>query len=76
MIDRKRHYNNMDCIVTLRCVTCDTKHETQQKFMEHVQEKHLANFGEQSKFLLSADNSPSKIMGGKSAKKRKSRRRK
>ncbi|XP_075158522.1 hangover [Haematobia irritans] len=66
--ERKRHYNNMDCIVTLRCVTCDTKHETQQKFMEHVQEKHMANFGENTQFGSGhMDNSPGKIstnMGG------------
>ncbi|XP_058974904.1 zinc finger protein hangover-like [Musca domestica] len=59
--ERKRHYNNMDCIVTLRCVTCDTKHETQQKFMEHVQDKHMTNFGESTPFGLgNADNSPGK----------------
>lgn len=65
--ERKRHYNNMDCIVTLRCVTCDTKHETQHRFMEHVQEKHMANFGEPTQFGSgSIDNSPGKIsnMGG------------
>ncbi|XP_061388292.1 zinc finger protein hangover [Musca vetustissima] len=65
--ERKRHYNNMDCIVTLRCVTCDTKHETQQKFMEHVQEKHMANFGESTQFgMANVDNSPGKSsnMGG------------
>ncbi|XP_073828906.1 hangover [Musca autumnalis] len=59
--ERKRHYNNMDCIVVLRCVTCDTKHETQQKFMEHVQEKHMANFGESTQFgMTNVDNSPGK----------------
>ena len=69
--ERKRHYNNMDCIVTLRCVTCDSKYDTQHKFMEHVQEKHLANFGDQSKFIMNTDNSPGKIMGGKFTETRK-----
>nr|XP_014101461.1 zinc finger protein hangover [Bactrocera oleae] len=46
--ERKRHYNNMDCIVSLRCVTCDAKFDNHQKFLDHVYEKHLAGFGEQT----------------------------
>uniref|UniRef100_A0A1A9Z658 Zinc finger protein hangover n=1 Tax=Glossina pallidipes TaxID=7398 RepID=A0A1A9Z658_GLOPL len=67
--ERKRHYNNMECIVILRCVTCDTKHENQHKFMEHVQEKHLAAFRDQPQFMTNADNSPGKksSMGASSA---------
>lgn len=46
--ERKRHYNNMDCIVSLRCVTCDAKFDNHQKFLDHVYEKHLAGFGDQT----------------------------
>ncbi|XP_067639570.1 zinc finger protein hangover isoform X2 [Eurosta solidaginis] len=65
--ERKRHYNNMDCIVSLRCVTCDAKFDNHQKFLDHVYEKHLAGFGEQTTHMvahnisaMSTDNSPGK----------------
>lgn len=40
-VDRRRHYNNMDCIVRLRCMTCDAKLETHQRFLDHVYQDHL-----------------------------------
>ncbi|SPP77645.1 blast:Zinc finger protein hangover [Drosophila guanche] len=40
-VDRRRHYNNMDCIVRLRCMTCDAKVETHQRFLDHVYQDHL-----------------------------------
>ncbi|XP_037938241.1 zinc finger protein hangover isoform X2 [Teleopsis dalmanni] len=46
--ERKRHNNNMDCIASLRCVTCDAKFDKHQQFLDHVYEKHLAGFGEQN----------------------------
>ncbi|XP_018802438.1 PREDICTED: zinc finger protein hangover [Bactrocera latifrons] len=64
--ERKRHYNNMDCIVSLRCVTCDAKFDNHQKFLDHVYEKHLAGFGEQmstsslNASAISTENSPAK----------------
>uniref|UniRef100_A0A0A1X6T3 Zinc finger protein hangover n=1 Tax=Zeugodacus cucurbitae TaxID=28588 RepID=A0A0A1X6T3_ZEUCU len=64
--ERKRHYNNMDCIVSLRCVTCDAKFDNNQKFLDHVYEKHLAGFGDQTSTSLqnisamSTENSPGK----------------
>ncbi|XP_053948668.1 zinc finger protein hangover [Anastrepha ludens] len=64
--ERKRHYNNMDCIVSLRCVTCDSKFDKHQKFLDHVYEKHLAGFGDQSSgtahniSAMSTENSPGK----------------
>ncbi|XP_020715406.1 zinc finger protein hangover [Ceratitis capitata] len=65
--ERKRHYNNMDCIVSLRCVTCDAKFDNHQKFLDHVYEKHLAGFGEQpatTTYTINTDNSPGKISKG------------
>ncbi|XP_017065063.1 zinc finger protein hangover isoform X4 [Drosophila eugracilis] len=44
-VDRRRHYNNMDCIVRLRCMTCDAKLETHQRFLEHVYQDHLGGVG-------------------------------
>ncbi|XP_055841956.1 zinc finger protein hangover [Episyrphus balteatus] len=70
--ERKRHYNNMDCIVILRCITCDEKFDNHQKFLDHVYSKHLANNNETLKSDLmkelpppppvttSTDSSPSK----------------
>ncbi|XP_036319556.1 zinc finger protein hangover [Rhagoletis pomonella] len=63
--ERKRHYNNMDCIVSLRCVTCDAKFDNHQKFLDHVYEKHLAAFGEQTStsglnVSVTSENSPGK----------------
>ncbi|XP_055910344.1 zinc finger protein hangover isoform X2 [Eupeodes corollae] len=50
--ERKRHYNNMDCIVILRCITCDEKFDNHQKFLDHVYSKHLANNNEALKSNL------------------------
>lgn len=47
--ERKRHYNNMDCIVILRCITCDERFDNHQKFLDHVYSKHLANNNETQK---------------------------
>jgi len=44
-VDRRRHYNNMDCIVRLRCMTCDAKLETHQRFLDHVYQDHLGGVG-------------------------------
>ncbi|KAH8308483.1 hypothetical protein KR044_011978, partial [Drosophila immigrans] len=50
-VDRRRHYNNMDCIVRLRCMTCDAKLETHQRFLDHVYQDHLGG--------VSSDNASS-----------------
>lgn len=66
LIERKRHYNNMECLVMLRCIICNDLYESYQKFMEHMNEKHsLMNFGDSLQSanydsLNDNDDSPSK----------------
>ncbi|ALC49811.1 hang [Drosophila busckii] len=57
-VDRRRHYNNMDCIVRLRCMTCDAKLETHQRFLEHVYQDHLG--GVSSDSAATNEHSPGK----------------
>lgn len=38
---RKRHLNNLDCIVFLICGTCDSKFETLAMYIDHVYADHL-----------------------------------
>lgn len=38
---RRRHYNNMECIVMIHCGTCKEKFEFHQQFIDHVYELHL-----------------------------------
>ncbi|XP_062141739.1 zinc finger protein hangover isoform X2 [Drosophila sulfurigaster albostrigata] len=55
-VDRRRHYNNMDCIVRLRCMTCDAKLETHQRFLDHVYQDHLGG--------VSSDNASTATQSG------------
>lgn len=55
-VDRRRHYNNMECIVRLRCMTCDAKLETHQRFLDHVYQDHLGG--------VSSDNASTANSGG------------
>lgn len=38
---RRRHYNNMECIVFLVCGTCDTQFDKHADYIEHVYATHL-----------------------------------
>lgn len=61
LAERKHHYNNLECMGVLCCVTCDTKHATYQNLMEHVQDKHLPSFSEHNQtFTMANNNLPGK----------------
>lgn len=38
---RKRHFNNLECLVFLICGTCDDKFDTLTMYIEHVYAEHL-----------------------------------
>lgn len=61
-VDRRRHYNNMDCIVRLRCMTCDAKLETHQRFLDHVYQDHLGGVSSDNASTANSgmDHSPGK----------------
>lgn len=43
---RRRHFNNLDCIVYIICVTCNERLATNALYVEHVYQKHLTPQGE------------------------------
>lgn len=40
---RRRHYNNLECIIFIICGTCDEKLENNTQFIDHVYTAHLNN---------------------------------
>ncbi|XP_055371125.1 zinc finger protein hangover [Condylostylus longicornis] len=56
-IERKRHYNNMECILNIRCSTCNTKFENHQTFLDHVYKEHVPLQANNSK-----DSRPSSLL--------------
>ncbi|KAL5276891.1 hypothetical protein ACFFRR_002229 [Megaselia abdita] len=39
-VEIKKHYNNMDCMVSIRCAICTDRFDNQQMFESHVFTKH------------------------------------
>lgn len=70
LIERKRHYNNLECLVMLRCIICNDAYDSYQKFMEHMNEKHsFMHFNENiSSSLIDVSND----QNGESSSKRSS----
>lgn len=47
---RRRHFNNLDCLVYIICVTCQDQFVTNSQYIEHVYKTHLNQHDEVFKF--------------------------
>lgn len=45
---RRRHYNNMECILFIICGTCDGRFENNTNFITHVYETHMLTAADQN----------------------------